>query len=169
MNHYKHLFRTKKVTVITVVLGLLLSVYAYQCLFQKVCGVPILDTLIRNNIIITTPKGEIDAEVVDTEASRHLGLSGRTKLKDGKGMLFVFEESGKYGFWMKDMSFALDLIWIDEEGVVVSVERNVTPETYPAAFINTIPALYVLEVPAGESETLGIFLGTKVLIEDYLD
>jgi uncharacterized membrane protein (UPF0127 family) len=67
---------------------------------------------------------------------------------------------------MKDMKFSLDIVWINQNGVVVWVERNVTPESYPSVFMNQADASYVLEMSAGLSEEFGVYLGTKVKITE---
>jgi uncharacterized membrane protein (UPF0127 family) len=121
-----------------------------------------IDKFIRSDLTILMPKGALTVELANTKASRELGLSGRKTMRDDEGMLFVFDVPGRYGFWMKDMTFPLDIIWINQNGVVVSVERNVTPESYPKAFINQAEASYVLEVNAGLSERFGLYLGSKV-------
>jgi uncharacterized membrane protein (UPF0127 family) len=83
-------------------------------------------------------------------------------------MLFIFEKPGRYGFWMKDMLFPLDIIWINQNGIVVNVERGVTPETYKEKkiYINQADASYVLEINAGLSEKFGLYIGSKVKITD---
>lgn len=118
--------------------------------------------MVRSDTTVLMPKGALTAEVVNTKSARALGLSGRTKMADNEGMLFIFDTPGKYGFWMKDMLFALDIVWINNNGVVVSIERNVTPESYPKAFINHVDASYVLEINSGLSEKFGLYLGSKV-------
>jgi uncharacterized membrane protein (UPF0127 family) len=93
--------------------------------------------------------------VAADDASREQGLSGRADLADGTGLLFVFDKLGLWGFWMKDMNFAIDIIYMDQYGKVVTVVSDATPESYredpPRVFYPTLPALYVLEVPAGFS------------------
>jgi uncharacterized membrane protein (UPF0127 family) len=102
-------------------------------------------------------------DVAETPAARAQGLSGRAELKDGKGMLFIFEQEGNWGIWMKDMRFALDIIWAASDGTIITVARNVGPETYPQAFYPAEPrAKYVLEVPAGFAEREGIAEGAKL-------
>jgi uncharacterized membrane protein (UPF0127 family) len=102
------------------------------------------------------------AEVADTPPKRTKGLSGRTTLPPGTGMLFVFDHEGVWSIWMKDMLISLDIIWISEDGRVVTIARNVSPQTYPNAFTSTAPARYVLEVPAGFADKYGIEEGTAV-------
>ncbi|MCR4275020.1 MAG: DUF192 domain-containing protein [Candidatus Campbellbacteria bacterium] len=101
-------------------------------------------------------------EVVDTPELRTQGLSGRKSLLPNTGMLFVFDTSDVYGFWMKDMFFSLDIIWLDNNFTVVHLEQNVSPETYPSVFIPNEKALYVLEVNAGVSNELHIEKGTQL-------
>jgi len=88
-------------------------------------------------------------EIVDTPELRNQGLSGREFLEKSAGMLFVFFESDRYGFWMKDMRFPIDIIWFDDEFVVVDVKENLSPESYPEIFKPKEQARFVLEVNAG--------------------
>lgn len=108
------------------------------------------------------PKGVISAEVADTEASREQGLSGRAPLPADAGMLFVFDTPGQYGFWMKDMDFSLDLVWIGADKTVVDVTKNVASSTYPSIFMPQAPVLYVLEMDAGSSDAFGLVKGASV-------
>ncbi len=100
--------------------------------------------------------------VADTAQERGQGLSGREGLADGEGMLFVFAEDGLHGFWMKDMRFSIDIIWIAADGTVVDMLENVSPDTYPQTFHPKTPARFVLELPAGEAAQLGLDIGDAV-------
>ncbi len=144
------------------------SMYGFRCLTTKVCDSIVIDKIIRHDLVILMPRGALQVEVADTHASRELGLSGREKMGDDEGLLFVFDEPGRYGFWMKDMKFPLDIIWINQNGVVVDIERKVIPESYlkKKTFINKSEAIYVLEINAGLSEKFGLYLGSKVKITD---
>lgn len=106
----------------------------------------------------------IPVSIADTEATRELGLSGTTSLAKGSGKLFIFEQPSKYGFWMKDMNYSLDLVWIDATFHVVDITKNVSPESYPNVFYAKEPVLFVLEVNDGESEALKLIPGTTVTI-----
>jgi len=98
---------------------------------------------------LTIATSTLTVEVASTAVEREQGLSGRTSLAQGTGMLFIFDTPGSYGFWMKDMQFSLDIIFMDTSKQVIQVDSNLSPQTYPEAFYPTRPALYVLEVPAG--------------------
>jgi len=86
-------------------------------------------------------------------------LSNREKLAENQGMLFVFDHTDYHSFWMKDMRFAIDIIWIDENKKVVDITHNAEPESYPKIFKPSLPAQYVLEVNAGWAEEHRVKVG----------
>lgn len=100
----------------------------------------------------------------DTPQEREQGLSGTTRLSEGTGMWFAFEKDDQHSFWMKDMRYAIDIIWISRDLRVVYIEHSVQPDTFPDAFTPPTPARYVLEVPAGFAERNGIAVGSEVLL-----
>ena len=87
-------------------------------------------------------------KIADTEEERAQGLSGVPSLKKDEGMLFIFPKEGLHAFWMKDMNFALDLVWIDSSWNIASTTKNTTPESFPTFFSPPRPVQYVLEIPA---------------------
>lgn len=99
---------------------------------------------------------QVKAEIADDPEERERGLSGREPLKKSEGMLFLFEEPGLHAFWMKDMKFSIDILWLNEQKQVVHIAPNVSPDSYPQRFVSKAPALYVLEVPAGFAAAHGI-------------
>jgi uncharacterized membrane protein (UPF0127 family) len=101
-------------------------------------------------------------QVADTGPARTLGLSNRTFLAEGTGLLFIFEKDGYYPFWMKDMNFPIDIIWIDTQKQIVHIAQNVSPDTYPSTFASKELARYVLEIPAGDAHRYGFEKGTRV-------
>jgi len=103
---------------------------------------------IYRTISIKAGEQIILVEVSDTSILRTRGLSGRKSLKEGRGMLFVFDKLAKYGFWMKDMNFPIDIVWIDGLKQVIGAESNISPESYPKIYLPKAPVLYVLELPA---------------------
>lgn len=108
---------------------------------------------------------EIPVYIADTPRVRTRGLSNKTYLKENKGMLFVFEKPDIYSFWMKDMNFPIDIIWIDADEKVVFIKENIGPETYPELFTPNQPALYVLEVNAGFARQNGIVVGSEIDVD----
>lgn len=92
---------------------------------------------------------ELSIIVADTVDSRIKGLSGRDTLPEGEVMLFIFDTPDKHGIWMKDMKFSIDIVWIDQNDQIVSIEENVAPDTYPKVFYPTEKSTLVLEANAG--------------------
>ncbi len=115
---------------------------------------------------VTIGQTHIEVELATTEAERALGLSGRTGLPAGKGMFFIFDTQDNWGIWMKDMQFSIDILWADQHGTIVTIEHNVAPSTYPAtSFYPSVPASYVLELPAGFAKQHGIAVGGKIVVQ----
>ena len=97
----------------------------------------------------------VEVQIADTEPRRVRGLMFQDQLPYDQGMIFVFAEPGLYSLWMLNMQFHLDMIWFDENGKVVHIEKNVPP-CKTALEISTcqsvVPegeAKYVLEVTSG--------------------
>ncbi len=87
------------------------------------------------------------------------GLSDTSGLGDSEGMLFVFGTPGRWGMWMKDMHYSLDMVWMDGNKKIVYITQNVTPDTYPKVFLPDLDALYVLELPSGFVAANGVTIG----------
>lgn len=112
--------------------------------------------------IIKINDSSFQVEIVNTPETRQQGLSGKANLPDGTGMFFIFETPDKYGFWMKDMNFAIDIVWIDENLRIVDVELDVLPETFPQIFYPNKAVKYVLELPAGTIAKYRIDIGAVI-------
>jgi uncharacterized membrane protein (UPF0127 family) len=98
-----------------------------------------------------------------TGEEQERGLSGTENLAPGTGMLFVFPAETTPSFWMKDMRYPIDMIWIDASRQVVDSTENALPESYPdTTFSPRVPVRYVLEVPAGFFAEQGIMIGDTV-------
>lgn len=87
------------------------------------------------------------------------GLSGRQSLGYDRGMLFIFQQESQRCFWMKDMYFAVDIIWTDASRRVIFLQQHASPDSYPRTFCSSDPAAYVLELPAGSIADRGIRKG----------
>lgn len=101
-------------------------------------------------------------EIADTTPTRTRGLSGKANLSENEGMLFVFTTTGHHHFWMKEMNFPIDIIWLDEDKKIVDITHSLHPETYPETYTSITPAKYVLEIKAGLSEQYKFKIGTQV-------
>ncbi len=101
----------------------------------------------------------IPVTIASTDATRQQGLSDTTSLPKDNGMLFVFQNPGIYGFWMKDMNYALDFIWLNAKMQIVTITPNVAASTYPQVFYPSQPVQYVVEVNAGFSTAHNLTVG----------
>ncbi len=130
--------------------------------FEQVKKTP--DTVVS----ISTLK--VNAEVANNSALRKKGLSKREPMPFDQGMLFVFENPGNYSIWMKDMKFAIDIIWLDENKRVTDVAIDVPaqPGKKDSELIVYKPnndARYVLEINAGLVNLNNIRAGDQAFFE----
>ncbi len=149
--------------------------FLYGTLFLALCAAlfvvyrsSIDSSSVNSDVFIPLPQGGVNVELAITHEEREVGLSGRPHLDEDEGMLFIFEYPGKYGFWMKDMNFAIDIVWISEKGTVVHIEENVKPSSFPKVFMNGPGAKYVLEVQAGSVKKRGLYLGTQLYLPELV-
>lgn len=107
----------------------------------------------------------VNVEVADNFEERAKGLMFRDRLPENGGMLFVFENEGNYPFWMMSMKFNLDMIWIDSDGKVVHIAKDVPPCGISCKAIDpNNNARYVLEVDSGFADKYRIVEGSLVRI-----
>lgn len=97
----------------------------------------------------------LEVQIADTEPRRIRGLMFQDQLPYDQGMIFVFEKPGLYSLWMLNMQFPLDMVWFDEEGKIVHIEKDVPPCKTPfeiascQSIVPEVQAVYVLEVTSG--------------------
>ena len=99
------------------------------------------------NDSITKPITTIDIEIADDEYQTQTGLMYRKSMLPNQGMLFIFPEEAPRSFYMKNTEFALDIIYIDKNNKVVSIQKNAKPYD-ETSLPSEGPAQYVLEVNA---------------------
>lgn len=115
--------------------------------------------------VVRLGDSSVVAWIADTDAKRERGLSGTQSLAGNRAMLFVFDEPTKSGFWMKEMRYPIDIIWIHATGQVLDLRHSVSPETFPAVFESDAYASYVLEVSGGWASRHGVNVGGMVNVE----
>lgn len=149
-----------KIVLISLAIFLCVCSVAYYVL-QGESVVPFVppDSALSTIVVGGTP---VKVSIVRTPAEQEIGLSGRQGLAPNHGMLFAFQKAGDYRIWMKDMRFAIDVLWIDEGGRIVNISEALSPSSYPTTYGSQTPALYVLELPAGFVERYNISRLDKV-------
>ena len=111
----------------------------------------------------------LEVQIADTDPRRTRGLMFQNELPYDQGMLFVWDEEERRSIWMLNMQFAIDILWLDSEGKVIHIERNV-PSCTTAVEIDLCPsykadnkfAQYVLEVTAGFVDKFNITENSKL-------
>ncbi len=114
-----------------------------------VAGVYMVSSVNNRRVSMSLGGQVVYARVASTDSTRQKGLSGTKQLTDAQAMLFIFDTPGRWGMWMKDMNYSLDMLWLDDDKRIISMEQNVAPSTYPEAFLPDKAARYVVELPAG--------------------
>lgn len=110
----------------------------------------------------------VEASLATTSSARERGLSGTTVLPTSVVKLFVFPSSAAWSFWMKDMQYSIDIIWVSENGNVVHIEESVAPATYPKTFSPPVPAQIVIETVPGLAAASGVEVGSMLDIASFL-
>lgn len=124
----------------------------------------------KENVQVTVRDLSVQAKIADEQNEQQKGLSKLSSLAIDQGMLFVFEQNKRHTFWMKDVEFAIDIIWIDESKKIVDIAQNVSPEPGKSdkeltRYVPRADAKYVLEINAGLSSLHNLQIGDPVAFE----
>jgi len=109
-----------------------------------------------------------DVEIEKDDIDQAFGLMFHDSLKNDQGMLFIFDQPGYYDFWMKNMKFSLDIIWIDENEKIIHIEHSAHPcvEDEPCStYKPQKKAVYVLEISAGDAKKHSFDIGDRVTFQ----
>lgn len=121
--------------------------------------------------VSTTPTGSsvlindvtINVEIADSPSEWQTGLMFRDSLEEGSGMLFVFPDSRVRSFWMKNTLIPLDIIFIDENSIIIDIQQTEPCKTDPCpSYISNGRAMFALEIRKGFTDTHGIRVGDMV-------
>lgn len=128
----------------------------------------------KGRVSLSAGSLSVKAQVSDTASARKKGLSGHDTLPINEGMLFVFDKSAKWGIWMKNMKFPIDIIWIDDSPVgekrVVDIAQDAMPEPGQRDAELTVyrpqtDSKYILEINAGLANLNNLKVGDAVSFE----
>ncbi len=144
-------------------------------LFVLLLGVLVVQNSLKSggSLFTVTPTATIDdykfnLKVARTSKEKEIGLSEEKNLGQNNGMLFTFEQEGYYTFWMKNMKFPIDIIYI-RDGIIVTIYENVQPPKDNAnlpVYQPKSPADTVLEINAGLSSKYNFKEGDSVKLEN---
>ena len=145
----------KKLIAITIILVGIFSIWFYS-------RHPLQTTVaVRNSTFIV--------DIAITAKEKEIGLGYRESLPSDHGMLFVYDHKEIYSYWMRNMKFPIDIVWIDDR-TIVDITKNVPVSGKPVSelpiYHPIVPADKVLEINAGLSDRYGIFVGDKIIIKN---
>ncbi len=105
----------------------------------------------------------IEVELAITKEEIATGLMNRTNLPEYSGMLFIFDKEYIRKFWMKNVIISLDIIWLDERGIIVHIDKNMMScDEYCKSFGPESYSKFVLEVNGGYADRHNINIGDNV-------
>jgi uncharacterized membrane protein (UPF0127 family) len=119
----------------------------------------------RKNMVLQGSAGTvaIQVEIARTDEQRSQGLMHRTRLDDGRGMLFVFDRDEMVSFWMKNTLIPLSIAFISSDGRIMEI-RDMEPESLdPVRSGRSVR--YALEVPQGWFSRVNLGVGDRLLLE----
>jgi hypothetical protein len=122
---------------------------------------------LRRPVVVLDERVRVSVDVVSAPADRVRGLSGRAGLAPNEGMLFRFERPAIQSFWMKEMRFEIDIVWIQDGRVIGVIERAPlpVPGERPPLLRSPAPCDTVLEIAAGSFGRWGLAIGDAVRFE----
>ncbi len=138
----------------------LLKIFSFP--LAIVLAIFLFSVFLPRQVIFNSGNVKVQVERADSVIEKQEGLMFRDKLADGHGMLFVNVETPS--FWMKNVKFPLDLIFISKDKKIVDIKQNFQPcpvENCPT-YTATVAAKYVLEVNAGFVEKNQISIGDAI-------
>lgn len=116
----------------------------------------------KNQTNLALGDGVFRAELALNDTARQRGLSGRKSMNDDQALLMAFKSESDWGIWMKDMKFAIDIVWLDSDKKVVDLVRNVDPdESTDVIHKPNTATKYVVEFNAGTIDNKAIHIGNK--------
>lgn len=108
-----------------------------------------------------SPIKTIDIEIAETEEERARGLMFRRSMGYDRGMLFIFEEPDKDGFWMKNTPMPLDIVFVAPDSQIVSIAKRTTPFSEESIQPHALKQ-FVVEVRAGFADRFGLTDSTRI-------
>jgi len=103
----------------------------------------------------------IEIEIADDDAERRIGMMFREEMEEGQGMFFIFPVQEVRSFWMRNTYVSLDMIFVNRDNEIVTIQKNTAPLTQNSYF-STQPAVYVIEVNAGFADRHGVGVGDGI-------
>lgn len=126
-------------------------------------------TDVRANTLLSLSSEQVKMDALTTKQEQMKGYTNRKRPADDHGFLYVLDKPSRYAYWMKNMLFTTDVVWLDETFKVIDLKASITPETYPDQIFEPIqPASYMLEFPDGFITRNRVTIGDTVDVSVFL-
>lgn len=120
----------------------------------------------RYNETITIGDTAYYADIARTVAELEHGLSNSQQIAADQAMLFIFPTMSKWGIWMKDMNYSIDILWLDDAKKVQHIVTDAQPVSYPEiSFYPPTEVRYVIELKSGTVKDKRITIGTQAAFD----
>lgn len=157
--------RTRLILGIIVVILLVILGVVFVNVVSNNVRLPFMSSQPKSSVSIDNHTFKV--KVAKTQQEQEIGLSGTSSLPQDQGMLFTFDKADYYAFWMRNMKYPLDIIYIANKKIV-SIANNVPSPTNPSAplpvYKPSQPADTVLEINGGLSDKYGFKVGDSVSV-----
>ena len=142
--------------------AILAFIFSFIALFA-VAGDAMVIAVDPKPLVITTSAGNVpfDLELADTDLERSAGLMFRQDFPKNRAMLFDFGQTRAVSMWMKNTPLPLDMLFVDETGLIVGIALNTTPQSLDV-ISSPKPVRYVLEIKAGQAKANNIETGDRL-------
>lgn len=121
-----------------------------------------MHSLRQHPVTLRLANKDLKITLADSDELRVKGLSDSLSIADDEAMFFSFEKPDKYSFWMKDMNYSIDMIWVDIHGKVIYIVSDAKPESFPKIFRPSEDAIAVIEVKSGLANRIGLKVGQYI-------
>jgi len=147
----------KKYGLVVLVIAILVSIFFFS-------STAAAGRAAKNGAIRFENGKSVSVEIASSDEKKAAGLMYREKLEENSGMLFVFGYENNYSFWMKNMNFAIDMVWVDSSFRIVDITHTAQPcrEEKCGMYSPNRRAKYVIEVNSGFAEANGVETGQRV-------
>jgi len=134
-----------------------------------VVGVMFLMVVLQNTLKLATNlrlgDGVFRTTLALNDGERTKGLSSVGKLDSDQALLMAFPSEGKWGVWMKDMNFPIDIVWLNSDKKIIGIVKNAPTDDYPMTYTPKTLAKYVIELPAGTIDSKSIAMNNTAIFQ----
>jgi uncharacterized membrane protein (UPF0127 family) len=116
------------------------------------------------------PRAEVKGAILQLEVAREAdaqarGLSSHASLEQHQAMLFPrLDGREQQCFWMHDMTFPIDILWLNDDARIVQIQEHFAPESYPQTVCGPTGTAHALELRAGAVDHFEFERGDHVLL-----